>query len=109
MNKVKYFLLLIAICFCNISAFTQNKSASDNVQKDSLLKSVETMLFQQQKQQQIDSVKKNQLLQALLQATGDKQKTRILEEKLKLISINDSVSKAVQMKKIAELKKSAKS
>ena len=109
MNNIRFLLILIAICFWSITSFSQNKSVLNNSRTDSLLKSVETLLFQQQKQHQIDSLKKNQLLKALFQATGDNEKTRILEEKLKQIAINDSISKAVQLIKIAELKKSAKS
>jgi len=109
MNKIKILLILILISTCNISLFSQIKPATEYTQNDSLLKALETLLLQQQKQQQTDSLKKSQLMKSLLQATGEKQKTRILEEKMKQIAINDSISRTVRLNKIAELKKSAKS
>ena len=109
MNKIKILLILILINTCHIPVFSQIMPATGYTQNDSLLKVLEILLLQQHKQQQIDSLKKSQLMKSLLQVTGDKQKTRILERKLKQIVIKDSIRRTVQLNKIAKLKKSAKS
>ncbi len=105
MNKLKLLLTVIAVCFCFSSSIAQNKVPADSLQTDSLRRSVENLLQQQHQQQQLDSLMKAQLLNELQLANGDKQKTKELEERLKKIVATDSVRKAEQLQKIAELKK----
>ncbi len=107
MNKLKFVVILIAACFAAPTLFAQNKNAVDSLQTDSLRRNIENLLQQQRQQQQLDSLMKAQLQNELQLATGDKQKTKELEDRLRLFVTTDSIHKAQQLLKIAELKKNA--
>lgn len=68
----------------------------------------EALLIKDQQQQRIDSLVKIQLKAELLHATGNVQKTRELEARLKEISLADSIRNIRQLQKIQDLKKNAK-
>ncbi|HWB24493.1 MAG TPA: mechanosensitive ion channel family protein [Chitinophagaceae bacterium] len=105
MNK-HILLLLFAAGWLFTSALGQN--TADSSQTDSLRHAAENLLKQQQQQQQLDSAIKTQLMQELQLATGDKQKTKELEDRLQKIAETDSIRKADQLQRIEELKKHAR-
>jgi small-conductance mechanosensitive channel len=98
---------MAVLLFCGVTVFAQNKTNRDSLPGDSSHRLTETMLLQGQQQKQIDSLVNIQLQKELQQASGDKQKTKELEDKLKEIADRDSTRKTEQLKRIAELKKNA--
>ena len=108
MKKYKLILTFTALCICTSNAFSQINKDSQSLVNDSLHKVTETLLLQQQQQHKIDSLMKLQLQNELQQSAGNNRKTLELEERLRQININDSIRKADQLQKIAELKKNAK-
>lgn len=83
-----------------------------HAQKDSLAKDSsrlnEMLLQQQQQQRQIDSLLRIRLQQEINAATGDAERTKELEQKLKQIEFSDSIRHADQLHKLEVLKKTAK-
>lgn len=99
---MKYILLLIA--FITVTAHAQR---TDSLAKDSI-KLNEMLLRQQQQQGQIDSLLRLKLQQEINAATGDAQRTKELEQRLRQIERADSLRRADQLRKIEILKQTAK-
>lgn len=99
---MKYVLLFIV--FISVTAHAQ---LTDSLAKDST-KLNEMLLRQQQQQGQIDSLLRLKLQQEINAATGDAQRTKELEQRLKQIELSDSLRRADQIHKIELLKKTAK-
>ncbi|RZK56587.1 MAG: mechanosensitive ion channel family protein [Pedobacter sp.] len=68
----------------------------------------EALLLREQQQNRIDSLVKVQLQRELAGATGNVQKTKELEAKLRTIAVSDSLRRIAQIEKLNKLKKNAK-
>lgn len=68
----------------------------------------EALLLREQQQNRIDSLVKVQLQRELAGATGNVQKTKELEAKLRTIAVSDSLRHIAQIEKLNKLKKNAK-
>jgi len=87
---MKYILLFIAFI-----AVTAHAQRTDSLGKDST-KLNEMLLRQQQQQVQIDSLLRLKLQQEINAATGDAQRTKELEQRLRQIERSDSLRRADQ-------------
>jgi small-conductance mechanosensitive channel len=103
--KKKYLLLIITLFLRSIIAFSQESAINDSVNSKIKNEADATILYQQQI---LDSLVKTSIQGELLQATGDRKKTKELESQLGKIQLQDSLRKAELLKRIESLKKTAK-
>ena len=104
--KYKRILYTLTCCLCISFVIAQPKQKQQNA--DSLNTGIaETELLQHQQQNQIDSIVKLRLKKELEAVSGNVQKTKELEAKLKQIAVADSLRKTEQLQKIEQLKKNA--
>ena len=104
-NKISYIILM---CCMPLLTVAQHSPKIDSLDMESAHQATENRLLEQQDRLQMDSMIKIRLLKDLQLAVGDRQKTKELEEKLRLRAITDSIHKAEQLSQISELKKSAR-
>ena len=100
--KVYCFTLLLLISFLFTSSAQQTDTSGHSEQVLN-----EAMLLKDHQQKQIDSLVKIQLNRQLADASGNQEKTRALEEKLRQIEIADSLRDIAQVNEIKKLKEHA--
>jgi small-conductance mechanosensitive channel len=96
-------IFFITFLFCQQGFAQQTADTIERENKDIN----EALLIKDQQQKQIDSLVKIQLSRQLTEATGDREKTQLLEEKLRKIAVSDSIRNIAQAREIAKLKENA--
>ncbi|WP_419800929.1 mechanosensitive ion channel domain-containing protein [Mucilaginibacter sp.] len=101
-------LVVLLCCQCTsaqqkTSAETPSDSSSD---KRQIL--AERYLLREKERQKVDSMASMQLQNEILQVSTDSKKRKNLEDRLRQLSLKDSLHKIEQVKRIAELKRTAK-
>lgn len=104
MFLIRMLFLFFGFLYISSSCIAQQPKA---ILQDST-KINEALLLREQQQKRIDSLVKVQLQRELAGATGNVQKTRELEAKLRTIAVSDSLRHIAQIEKLNKLKKNAK-
>jgi len=99
-------MLLLLLSFFTIGLTLQAQVPTDTLIKENQVIN-EVLLIKDQQQKQIDSLVKIQLNRQLDEAIGNKEKTKVLEDKLRQIAISDSLRTIAQAAEIKKLKKHA--
>ena len=99
-------LLLLLILISTFSGGAKGQKKTGTPPPDSVTIN-EALLVKEQQQQRIDSLMKIQLKNELITTSGNSQRTKELEARLRQIAISDSVRLIEQEKKLAILKKNA--
>ena len=99
-------MLLHLLSFFTIGLTLQAQVPTDTLIKENQVIN-EVLLIKDQQQKQIDSLVKIQLNRQLDEAIGNKEKTKVLEDKLRQIAISDSLRTIAQAAEIKKLKKHA--
>ena len=96
--------LLLFIMLYTLSIAAQQPSDSINTENRAIN---EEKLLKDHQQKQIDSLVKIQLNRELADAAGNKEKTIVLEERLRAIAVSDSLRNIAQAEEIKKLKERA--
>jgi len=103
MLRRNLFLLLLMMLY-TLSIAAQQASDSINTENRKIN---EEKLLKDHQQKQIDSLVKIQLNRELADAAGNKEKTIVLEERLRAIAVSDSLRNIAQAEEIIKLKEHA--
>ena len=110
MNYKKITTVCLLLFLCKFSLYAQQKNSVDSVAKnkaDSSQQVAEVYLSQQKEQQRVDSLVSAKLKSELLLVENDSKRKKSLEDSLHQLSKRDSVRKAIQLQKLAQLKQHA--
>ncbi len=110
MYKKTGFALLVVLLCCQCTSAQQKTSAETPSDSSSDKRQIlaERYLLREKERQKVDSMASMQLQNEILQVSTDSKKRKNLEDRLRQLSLKDSLHKIEQVKRIAELKRTAK-